>query len=136
MVHPIADLQASIVAALGADTQLVAAIGADAVFDMPPKGKRAPYLVILRHDLVTRDTDILPGHDHRVQIQAWHADPSRAAVLVLAERVITVMESTDLSSSTLSVSHIQLDRTETAIDRKSGQARALLVFRIFSEPAA
>ena len=135
MVHPIADLQASIVSALSADTQLIAAIGSDAIFDMPPKGKRAPYLVILRHDLLTRDTDVFPGHDHRIQIQIWHNDPSRAAALALADRVIEVMASTDLSTLTLNVSHVQHDRTETAIDRKSGQARASLVFRIFSEPA-
>ena len=134
MVHPIADLQASIVAALSADTQLIAAIGSDAIFDMPPKGKRAPYLVILRHDLIAHDADISPGHDHRIQIQIWHNDPSRAAVLALAERVIAVLTTADLSSPTLHVSHVQLDRTETAIDKKSGQARASLVFRIFSEP--
>ncbi len=136
MVHPIADLQASIVSALAADTQLIAAIGSDAVFDMPPRGKVAPYVVILRHDLLTHDTDLLPGHDHRIQIQIWHNDPSRAAVLVLADRVIEVMAGTDLSSLALNVSHVQHDRTETTIDRKSGQARALLVFKIFSEPAA
>ncbi len=136
MVHPIADLQASIVAALSADTQLIAAIGSDAIFDMPPKGKVAPYLVILRHDLIARDADISPGHDHRIQIQIWHNDPSRAAVLVLADRVIEVMASADLSTLTLNVSHVQHDRTETAIDRKSGQARASLAFRVFSEPVA
>ncbi len=134
MVHPISDLQASIVSALSADIQLIAAIGNDAVFDMPPKGKSAPYIVILRHDLIAHDADISPGHDHRIQIQIWHNDPSRAAVLVLVDRVIEVMAGTDLSSLTLNVSHIQHDRTETAIDRKSGQARALLTFRVFSEP--
>ncbi len=134
MVHPISDLQASIISALSADTQLISAIGSDAVFDMPPRGKSAPYIVILRHDLIAHDADISPGHDHRIQIQIWHNDPSRAAVLVLADRVIEVMAGTDLSSLTLNVSHIQHDRTETAIDRKSGQARALLAFRVFSEP--
>lgn len=135
MVHPIADLQASIIAALSADSALIASIGANAIFDMPPKAKSAPYIVILRHDLVVRDTDLAPGNDHRLQLQIWHTDPSREVVLALAERVTQVLSAADLSTATLVVTHLQQQRTETMIDRKSGLARALLVFRIFSEPA-
>ncbi len=135
MVHPIADLQAAIITALSTDSALITAIGANAIFDMPPKAKSAPYIVILRHDLVVRDTDLAPGNDHRLQFQIWHTDPARAAVLVVADRVIQVLADADLSTPTLVVTHVQHQRTETMIDRKSGLARALLAYRIFSEPA-
>src|SRR5690606_1034952 len=82
MSHPITELQAMLVAALRA--------GDLPVFDAPPAGATPPYLAIARHDMVPRDADAAPGHEHRVAIHCWAGTPSRKAALALAEHVLAV----------------------------------------------
>lgn len=136
MTHPIIDLQATLIAALLADAQLTSALGGDAIFDAPPKGQTAPYVVIIRHDALSRDGDETPGHDHRLLIHCWHTDASRKAALNIAERVIAVALSADLDSAGLKITHGQHDRTDTNIDVKTGRARAAIALRFFTEPTA
>lgn len=136
MVHAIVELQASLVTAWLADGPLTTLLGGDFVFDAPPKGQSAPYVVIVRHDALSRDGDETPGHDHRLLVHCWHGDASRKSALALADRVIAVALSADLNSAGLIVTHIQHDRTDSAIDLKTGRARAALALRAFTEPAA
>ncbi len=135
MTHPIIALQISLLKALFADADLMAALGGRFVFDAPPKGRKPPYVVLTRHDVLSRDGDAAPGHDHRLLVQCWVPKPSRRAVLALAERVVAVALEADLTSESLVVTHIQHDRTDTAIDSETGHARAAIVLRAFSEPA-
>lgn len=136
MTHPIVDLQASLVTALLADVTLTTALGGNAVFDAPPKGQTTPYVAIVRHDVLARDSDACLGHDHRLLIHCWHPDASRKSVLAIVDRVVAVALGTDLSSAGLEVTHAQHDRTDTAIDPTTGYARAAIALQFFSEPAA
>ena len=128
MTHPIVALQSALVAALRADSGL-ADVG---VFDAPVRGAVAPYLVIARHDLLPRDGDAAPGFEHRVAVHCWAADPSRRAALALAERVVAVAEG--LTASGVLVTHRVHERTDTAIDLETGQARAAVALKFYSEP--
>jgi hypothetical protein len=136
MTHPILALQATLVAALKADAALTALLGAEAVFDGPPKGRVPPYVAIVRHDVTPRDGDVAPGHEHRVLAHIWVADASRKSVLAVVERVLAVVFSAALSSADLKVTHRLHERTDTAIDTDTGQARAALALRFFSEPTS
>ena len=135
MTHPIIDLQTQILAKLNADAALVSLVGADAIFDMPPKGKKGIFLTILRHDIIIRDADLAPGYDHRLQVRIWGEGPNRSSVLAPAERVVSVLKQTNISSPILSVTHVNHVRTDTQIDLKTGRATATIFFRILSEPA-
>lgn len=135
MTHPIVALQAALLAALGADAQLTALLGT-AMYDAPPRGATPPYLVIARHDLVPRDGDAAPSYEHRVIIHLWHPDPSRKAVLAMAERVTAVLVDAALAPVGLFVTTQLHQRTDTAIDLDTGQARAALTLGFFTEPAA
>jgi len=128
MTHPIVALQAALVAALKDDPGL-AGVG---VFDAPGRGAVAPYLVVARHDLLPRDGDEAPGFEHRVAVHCWAADPSRKAALALAERVVAVAEG--LAASGVRVTHRSHERTDTAVDLETGQARAAVALRFYSEP--
>lgn len=130
-MHPIALLQTALVAALEADAALVALIGADGVFDTPPRDRPAPYVVIERHDIRQRDGDAAPGQEHRLLLHCWAGQPSRRAALEIAERV--TLAATGLTPSGLAVTHAEHMRTETAIDGRTGQARAAVTLRFFSE---
>ncbi len=134
MTHPIIDLQISIVSKHSAEADLIALIGANAIFDMPPKGKSSPFIVVLRHNLIVHDFDNAPGNDHRIQMKIWVPEPNRSSVLAIADRVTSVLVSQDLSTPTLLITNARHQRTDTAIDLKSGRANAMLVFRILSEP--
>jgi len=136
MTHPIVSLQTSLLAALFADTELMTTLGGTYIFDAPPKGRKPPYVAISRHDALSRDGDAAPGYDHRLLVQCWHPEPSRKAVLDIAERIVVVALSIDLSSDDLRMTHIHHDRTDTAIDTDTGYARAAIVLRVFTEPSA
>lgn len=132
-MHAIVELQGALLAALNADAALVALIGTGAVFDAVPKGRGGAYIVVARHDVLARDGDLAPGLEHRVLLQVWHDDASRKAVLTLVERVVAVALGTQLSSVDLMVTHAEHMRTDTVIDGKTGQARAAVTLRFFSE---
>ena len=134
MSHPILQLQAALVAALAADDDLLALIGEDTVFDAPPKGRKPPYVVLARHDLLPRDGDAAPGHEHRVVLHAWAAEASRRAVLAIAERVLAVAMEDGLGGELL-VTHRQHERTDTVIDQNTGFARAAIAVRFLTEAA-
>ena len=134
MTHPIVSLQTGLLAALFADAELAAALGGSFVFDAPPRGRKPPYVAITRHDALNRDGDLAPGHDHRLLIQCWHPEPSRKAVLVIAERVAAVALTANLGVAGFIVTHVQHERTDTAIDLETGYARAAVLLRVFTEP--
>lgn len=131
-MHPIAGLQAALVAQLEADAALTALIGPGGVFDAPPRDRPAPYVVIDRHDIRQRDGDQTPGQEHRILLHCWSHQPSRKAALDIAERVVAVALA-ELVPAGLMVTHAEHMRTETAIDTATGQARAAVMLRYFSE---
>ncbi len=59
MTHPIVQLQSALVTALRAELE-------PPVFDAPPKETSPPYVAIARHDVLPRDGDAAPGHEHRL----------------------------------------------------------------------
>jgi hypothetical protein len=132
MTHPILLLQASLVEALRGDAQLA---DLAPVFDVPPAGVAPPYLVIARHDVLGRDGDVATGWEHRVLLQAWAADASRKAVLVIVGRVVELVFAAELDSAGLRVTHRRHDRTDTAIDAETGRARAAVAMTFYTEPA-
>lgn len=135
MPNPIVSLQATLIPALRADAALTALLGADAVFDAPPRDRHPPYVVIARHDLLPRDGDAAPGHEHRLLIHVWARQPSRRAAVAIVEAVVAVAMDASLDGPELRVTHRQHERTDTAMDPETGHARAALALRMFSEPA-
>ena len=126
MTHPIVALQANLVAALR-DANL-------AVFDTPPAGQAPPYVVIARHDVLPRDGDTMPGYEHRLLLHLWAADPSRRAVVALAETVVSIALTAELDGEVLRVTLRGHDRSDSSIDSTSGRARAAVALTFFSEP--
>lgn len=129
MTHPILALQAALVAALRAEPAI-------AVFDTPPAGQSPPYVTIARHDVLPRDGDGTPGHEHRVLFHAWVADASRKAVVTLAETLVARTMAAALDSASLKVTLRRHDRTDTSIDQNTGRARAAIALSFFSEPTS
>jgi hypothetical protein len=133
-MHPITILQGALVAAWLADPALLAQLGPDGVVDAPPKGRAPPFIVVLRHDLLARDGDAAPGFEHRLRLHIWWGEPSRRAVLALAERTVVVALGAPLESPGLLVTHRAHQRTDSTIDTKTGQARAAITLRFLTEP--
>jgi hypothetical protein len=125
MSHPIIGLQAALVATLRAETETP-------VFDAPPREAAAPYIVIARHDLLPRDGDGAPGHEHRILLHVWAAEASRKSVLAIADEVLGHLLA--LESEGLVVTLRRHERTDTVIDTKTGRARAALSLTYFTEP--
>jgi hypothetical protein len=134
MTHPILALQGALVVALRADAALTALVEGR-IFDAPPRGKAAPYVVIARHDLVPRDADMAPGNLHRVVLHLWHSDSSRKAVLTIAEAVLAVVLDGALAPAGLVITNRRHERTDTAIDLETGASRAAVTLTFFTEPS-
>ena len=130
-MHPISLVQGALVTALKDDAPLVALVGADGVFDAAPNGRPAPYVVIMRHDVIQRDGDDAPGQEHRLLLHCWGNQPSRKHALDLAERVVAV--ALGFAAAGIAVTHREHVRTDTVIDRDTGLARAAVSLRILSE---
>ncbi|WP_417580445.1 DUF3168 domain-containing protein [Pelagibacterium sp.] len=128
------DVQNALVSAWADDAPLAVLIGAGAIFDAPPKGKRPPYVTILRHDAVPRDGDDTPGLEHRLTVHCWSPQPSRAAALQIADRIERVAVRGMLAPQNNVLTHRRHVRTATAIDLATGRARAAVELRLFSEP--
>jgi hypothetical protein len=129
MSHPIMTLQAALVQALRDDPAL-SGVG---VFDAPPAGAERPWIAIARHDVIARDGDLTPGHEHRMLVHVWAAEASRRAALEIAERV--VVAAIEFVVTELVVTLRRYDRTDTAIDGATGVARAVVALRFHSEPS-
>lgn len=130
-MHPISLLQGALVSALAADAALTAITGADGVFDAAPTGRPPPYVVVIRHDVLSRDGDLAPGQEHRLLLHCWSDQPSRKRALDMVERAVAV--AAELVAAGLTVTHRQHVRTDTVIDRDTGNARAAVSLRFFSE---
>ena len=129
-MHPISLLQGALVTALKADAALAAIIGDD-VFDAAPNARPAPYVVIVRHDVIQRDGDGTPGQEHRLLLHCWGDQPSRKRSLDMAERVVAV--AMGFVAAGIVVTHREHVRTDTVIDRDTGHARAAVSLRFLSE---
>ena len=125
MTHPIVQLQAALVAALRAGL-------AAPVFDAPPKEAVPPYVAIVRHDVLPRDGDAAPGHEHRLLLHVWAGEASRKAVLAIAGAVVGLALA--MASEELAVTLRRHDRTDTAIDPATGRARAAIAMTFHTEP--
>jgi hypothetical protein len=134
MTHPIVALQGALVAALREDAELTGLVGEDGVFDAPPAERLPPYVTIARHDVLPRDGDEALGYEHRVLLHAWAAEASRKAVVAIVERIVSVAETAELDGASLKVTLRRHERTDTAIDAKSGRARAAVALSFFTEP--
>ena len=134
MVYPIIELQIKLIAALKADSQLITLLGSEAIFDAPPKGKKPPHIAIIRHDLISRNSDEALGNEHQILLHIRHNNVSRRAALEIAERVIHIALNENLSGDNLLISHAQHIRTESKIDHKSSTALAAIFMRFLSEP--
>jgi hypothetical protein len=125
MTHPIVHLQTALVTALRADLE-------PPVFDAPPRDAAPPYVAIVRHDVLPRDGDAAPGHEHRLLLHAWATTGSRKSVLAIAETVVELALA--VASDELAITLRRHDRTDTAIDQATGRARAAIALTFFTEP--
>lgn len=125
MTHPIVMLQSALVSALRAELE-------PPVFDAPPKETSPPYVAIARHDVLPRDGDVAPGHEHRLLLHVWAAEASRKAVLAIAEQAVEIALA--VASDDLAITLRRHDRTDTAIDQTTGRARAAIALTFFTEP--
>lgn len=125
MTHPIVLLQSALVAALRAELE-------PPVFDAPPRETAPPYVAIARHDVLPRDGDATPGHEHRLLLHVWAAEASRKSVLAIAQEVVEI--ALDLASDDITITLTRHDRTDTSIDQSTGRARAAVALTFFTEP--
>ena len=127
MTHPILALQANAGRRLARQDGL-------AVFDAPRPGRAPPYVAIARHDVLPRDGDAAPGHEHRLLLHAWTAEPSRKSAVALADEVVSTALGGGLDSDD-AAGDAQPARAHRHRHRAGfGRARAAIALTFYSEP--
>lgn len=129
----ISDLQSALIAQLRADNGLKLLIGADGIFDAPPKGRMPPYVTILSHDAIPIDGDADPAFEHKLVLHCWSEQPSRKAASEIANRVESIALGRGWSGDGIEVSARRHIRTETVIDTVRGRARAAVQLRFLTQ---
>ncbi|WP_193175907.1 DUF3168 domain-containing protein [Oricola nitratireducens] len=131
------DLQAAIVAALRADTDLVALLGGeDRILDRVPPDRALPCVVIGRTAAQDWSTDDRTGEEHLVTIRGWSRATGRTEVLAVAERVTAALVAlAGVSGDTRIVSCLPVS-TDHGYEPADRAWRATIRLRALTEPAA
>lgn len=130
------DLQAAIVAALKADTELVALLGdADRIMDRVPPDRAFPLVVLGRTSVQDWSTDDRAGEETLVTLRCWSRATSRDEVLAMAERVgmpLAGLGGVHGNTRVVSLEPVSADHGWEPADRAW---RAVLRFRALTEAA-
>ena len=130
------DLQAAIVAALKADTELVALLGdADRVLDRVPPGRDFPFIAIGRTSIRDWSTDDRTGGEHLVTLRCWSRATSRAEVLAVAERMTAALEGLTGVRGDRRIVSLEPVSSDHGYEPADRAWRATLRFRSLTEPA-
>lgn len=130
------DLQAAIVAALRADTDLVALLGGEErVMDRVPRGRDFPFVAIGRTSAQDWSTDDRAGEEHLVTLRCWSRATGRDEVLAIAERLTAALSGlSGTHGDTRIVSFAPLS-SEHGYEPADRAWRATLRFRALTEVA-
>lgn len=132
-MNPVSELQTRLIAAIDADATLQGLLAGAPITDAPAKGASKLSVTIAEHDLAKLYADVMSGFEHRLTFAINVPGIDRAKAALIDANLRTLVESTDLDSSELAVTHRHHVRTQSGFDAKSGMTRARTRFVFFTQ---
>jgi len=127
-------LQTAVVERLASDSDVLAIIGADRIFDRQITRAEPPYLVLgemTTTDFSAGDSD---GSEHRFEIEAWTKQNGRKQAVELAGAVRAALHDADLPLEGAALINLRHERTVSRRAPKTALHVARLRFRAVTEP--
>lgn len=125
----------AMLAALGADPAVVAALGGPRVYDRLPRDLAPPFVALA--ETVAEDVGGVeaPAIRHRIALHVTTRAEPRAALDAAAEAVAAALDGATFGLADHVLVSLRLATTETRVLDDRTTARAVLRFEAFTEPA-
>jgi hypothetical protein len=128
-----AEVVGAVIARLSANTELLARLGGERVYDRLPAGTRPPYVVLEAARTIDWSTATEAGDDHRLIFSVAAQGTGRAIAAVIAASVVAALVDTAppalASHRIVRIAHEQTEITS----RDSESWRAIVRLRIITE---
>ena len=135
MTDPGFALQKSVIAALRADSGLVALLGNPArVYDDPPRGLSFPYVSVGPATLADWDTATERGHLHRLTLDIWSRQGGRKEVRAVLGAIETVLHDAALALDGHRLINLRFEFADIFRDEDGETIRGTVRYRAVTEP--
>ncbi len=129
-------LRASIVHKLRADTALTAAIGAERVFDEPPRNAAFPYVTIGEALVAQVPADGPSTQEHRVTLHAWSRQGGHKQAHTIAGALLQALDDAPLTLTDHRLVQLRFALADIRRESDGRTYHALVRFRAVTEPLA
>lgn len=134
MIHPSADLQRAVYAALAANAGLISALGGAKIYDHNPQEVAFPYVVIGRTSNLDWSTSSEDGSEHSMIIHIWSARSDRAEIYQLQQEIRQSLHDVALTTVDHDVVNLRHEFSEVRNDQVAGKLHGIMRFRAILEP--
>jgi hypothetical protein len=136
MAAPAAELKQAILAALGADAGLIAALGGARLYEEAPKNVASPYITLGRTSVYDWTTGAEKEDEHLVTLHVWSKAKGDAETLQIMETVRSRLADSLLPLDGHEPVRLGLEFHEARYDDDLAVHHGLLRLRARAEPAA
>ncbi len=134
MIDAALDLRQAVYKTLVQDTDLMAALGGNRIFDRVPERVGFPYLVIGRTMASDWSTSTETGEAITLFIHSWSRSPGRNESHALQGHVKRILAAGLVPLADHHLVNLRFQLAETRRDRKSRHFHGVLRFRAVTEP--
>ena len=136
MAAPAAELKQAILATLGADAALIAALGGERIYEEPPKNVASPYITLGRTSVYDWTTGAEKDDEQLVTLHVWSKAKGDAETLQIMEAVRARLADSLLPLDGREPVRLRLEFHEARYDDDLAVHHGLLRLRAGAEPAA
>ena len=135
MTSPAAELQKAILAALGADADLTAALGGAKIYDDAPLHVGFPYITFGLTSVYDWSTSTESGTEQLFTLHVWSKAHGKAEALAIIEAARAVLDDASLTLDGHQLVSLRFDFAEAQFDDDLILYHGLLRFRALTEAA-
>lgn len=127
-------LQQAVVAALTADSGVLAALGGPRVYDDTPQPPTFPYVTIGQTTVRASDGDLSAADEHIFTLHVWSRAKGRREALAITGEICRVLHDQSLTLTGHRLVNLRHDFSEARRDRDGDTIHGIARFRAVTEP--
>lgn len=127
-------LQQAVVAALSADSGLLAALGGPRLYDDTPQPLSFPYVTIGQTTIRASDGDLAPADEHIFTLHVWSRAKGRREALAIIGELCRALHDQPLTLTGHRLVNLRHDFSEARRERDGDTIHGIARFRAVTEP--
>ncbi len=127
-------LQQAVVAALSADSGLLAALGGPRLYDDTPQPPSFPYVTIGQTTIRASDGDLAPADEHIFTLHVWSRAKGRREALAIIGELCRALHDQPLPLTGHRLVNLRHDFSEARRERDGDTIHGIARFRAVTEP--